>query len=376
MDSLSFHNGIFKIMQITDVQEIADFSPDTEALLLTALSKEKPDLAVLTGDQIKGYGVTMHAGNPRANAEKVIGKIISCMEKTQTPFTVLFGNHDVFCGIDKKQQWEMYRRSPLFIDQTETELDGYGIFDLPVLGKDGKPAFVIYGLDSGGYDKQSGGYRGVTEDQIAFYRKKRDEWEKKEGRLLPALVFQHIPVPEVYELMEEVPKTVKGALRGAAEFADKYFVLGNKTEPGGFMHENAAIPAKNSGEFDALCEKGDVVGLFFGHDHINSFCGTLRGVRMGYTQSCGFNVYGPGVQRGVRVFTFHEENIHGYETMTLTYRDLIGNELKRPAKNFLYTYAPSSVGAALDQAKKAGKAALLTGAAIGAVVLWNKKSKH
>lgn len=97
---------------------------------------------------------------------------------------------------------------------------------------------------------------------------------------------------------------------------------------------------------------------------------------MGYTQSCGFNVYGPGVQRGVRVFTFHEENIRGYETMTLTYRDLIGNELKRPAKNFLYTYAPSSVGAALDQAKKAGKAALLTGAAIGAVVLWNKKSKH
>ena len=48
----------FKIMQITDIQEIPAISPDTINLLEAAVEAEKPDLVVYTGDQIKGYGVT------------------------------------------------------------------------------------------------------------------------------------------------------------------------------------------------------------------------------------------------------------------------------------------------------------------------------
>ena len=47
----------FKIMQITDMQEIPAISPDTMKLLDAAVEAEKPDLVVYTGDQIKGYGV-------------------------------------------------------------------------------------------------------------------------------------------------------------------------------------------------------------------------------------------------------------------------------------------------------------------------------
>ena len=50
-------DGQFKIMQITDMQEIPKVSPDTMALLDAAIEDEKPDLVVYTGDQIKGYGV-------------------------------------------------------------------------------------------------------------------------------------------------------------------------------------------------------------------------------------------------------------------------------------------------------------------------------
>lgn len=49
-------DGLFKIMQITDMQEIPKVSPDTMALLDAAIEDEKPDLVVYTGDQIKGYG--------------------------------------------------------------------------------------------------------------------------------------------------------------------------------------------------------------------------------------------------------------------------------------------------------------------------------
>lgn len=46
-------DGKIKIMQITDIQEISDVSPDTIKLINAALEEEKPDLVVLTGDQIK-----------------------------------------------------------------------------------------------------------------------------------------------------------------------------------------------------------------------------------------------------------------------------------------------------------------------------------
>ena len=43
-------DGLFKIMQITDMQEIPKVSPDTMALLEAAIEDEKPDLVVYTGD--------------------------------------------------------------------------------------------------------------------------------------------------------------------------------------------------------------------------------------------------------------------------------------------------------------------------------------
>ena len=74
----------FKIMQITDMQEIPAVSPDTLELLNAALEAEKPDLVVYTGDQIKGYGVTYRGkGKELENAvsatvKKLLTYIKSC----------------------------------------------------------------------------------------------------------------------------------------------------------------------------------------------------------------------------------------------------------------------------------------------------------
>ena len=63
-------DGLFKIMQITDMQEIPKVSPDTMALLDAAIEDEKPDLVVYTGDQIKGYGVSYKGKNLRTPLQK------------------------------------------------------------------------------------------------------------------------------------------------------------------------------------------------------------------------------------------------------------------------------------------------------------------
>ena len=135
---------------------------------------------------------------------------------------------------------------------------------------------------------------------------------------------------------------------------------------GGFLGEAPSSPDRNRGEFEALAQRGEVMAVFSGHDHNNSFVLPHRGIDLGYTQGAGFNAYGPGKNRGVRILTFREEDPRAYETHTCTYRDLFGSRpLQDPGKELLYRCAPTGLRAAKSDLKKAGKAAAVAAAAYG-----------
>ena len=74
------------------------------------------------------------------------------------------------------------------------------------------------------------------------------------------------------------------------------------------MKENIASPFKSSGQFDSWVKQGDVIAHISATDHINCFNGTVDGIDLGYTPGAGFNVYGPGLDRGVRVFEIDENS--------------------------------------------------------------------
>ena len=69
---LKFKNEDFKILQIADTQEGSRVSPDTLALINTAIEKEKPDLIVYSGDQI--WGKSSFNGNPK-KVEEILRKL-------------------------------------------------------------------------------------------------------------------------------------------------------------------------------------------------------------------------------------------------------------------------------------------------------------
>ena len=91
-----------------------------------------------------------------------------------------------------------------------------------------------------------------------------------------------------------------------------------------------------------MSEKGDVLGIYVGHDHNNSFVVKYKGVDLGYTQGAGFNVYGPGENRGVRIFELDETAPREYKTHTATFKELCGTKIKTPVKEFIYKHAPTS----------------------------------
>lgn len=120
-------DGTFKIMQITDMQEIPAISKDTIALMERAILEEQPDLVVYTGDQIKGYGVTYKGKGEELEREvaQTIGKLLEPVTKRGIPFAVTFGNHDCQVGISNQDQfYHIYKRLPNCIGEQAEGLTG------------------------------------------------------------------------------------------------------------------------------------------------------------------------------------------------------------------------------------------------------------
>lgn len=133
-------DGTFKIMQITDMQEIPAISKDTIALMERAVLEEQPDLVVYTGDQIKGYGVTYKEKGEELEREvaQTIGKLLEPVTKRGIPFAVTFGNHDSQVGISNQDQFcHIYKKLPNCIGEQAKGIDGGGTCAIPIEASDG-----------------------------------------------------------------------------------------------------------------------------------------------------------------------------------------------------------------------------------------------
>lgn len=368
MSNLKFKNGKFRILQLTDLQDTQKTSPDTINLIYELIDKSKPDLIVLTGDQVKGYGFNFAIGDNKTNAAMTISNLMKPIADSKIPFTVVFGNHDSFGTADKDFQWSCYNLYDNFIGKDYT-------FDsIPVYSeKSDDVKFCIYMFDSHEKNK-NGKYIPITDEQLNSYKKVRDNFINKYGHIVHALAFQHIPPEDIYDCFESSNKKFYKSIQGAGIHSSKYYRLPLYAEnKSSFMGENAASPDERGDQVKTLKEKGDVLGLYFGHDHNNSFIVKHGNLDLGYTQGCGFNIYGPGKNRGGRVFDIYEENTDRYDTFTITSNDIDNFKIERPIKSFIYTHSPSSVSQAIKVAKKVGVATAFAASVAIAIVKANKK---
>lgn len=367
-------DGKFRILQLADVQEIPLFSDDTDLMLKAAVEKLKPDLVILTGDQIKGYAPSFFLGNRRENFEKVITRMMKPIVDAGVPFGVTFGNHDSQVGVTKAEQLEFFQTFPGCVAENEEHLPGAATFHLPILSsKEDKTVFNIYVVDSH-EDAVFGGYEPIDEKQLRWYRKVRDGLaEANGGKVVPSMVFQHVPMPEFNDVLERVEKKDERAMRMFGVYENQFMRLPDEIHnAGGILGEPPSTPEYNSGEYEAMSERRDVIAAVVGHDHINSFVAKYGSMDLIYTQSCGFNCYGNGVGRGVRVVDINEENPREYETSVHTYKELVGDKMQNKLRGWFYEYAPSNVDAFMYGAKRVALAAGAAAVAFGAYKLLTK----
>lgn len=314
-------DGTFKILVLADIQDDAALLSVTANFIDAAVASEQPDLIILLGDNIAGH-ITPNADR----SAKAIRAFMDILEPYGIPVAAVFGNHDDDGGrMSKEDQMKVYEEYSCFIGMDEgEEIYGVGTYNVPIFSStdDGDIVFNCWLFDSGSYD-ENGGYDRVRPSQIEWYKAKSAELKAANGgEAVPSLAFQHIIVPEIFEALDEVEMGTPGAISKYG----KFYALPETAAEGSFMGEPPCPSAVNDGEFDALVEGGDVLGIVTGHDHSNSFIVPYRGIDLINSPTCGFQSYGMSEVRGIRVFTLDESDPASYETYIVKYPELFGDD--------------------------------------------------
>lgn len=327
---LKFKKGKIRIMQVSDPQDLQFVRPTMMRMLNKAYDTLKPDLVVLTGDNILGNHLcdarigskkVIHDKEGEAGAMKIaIDKIVSPIEKRKIPFAMIYGNHDDMNRLTKDEQADMYREYKFCLGLDDGESPDVDTYNLPIYSEDGKQIkFNLWMLDSAWKDKELDKCFCMVKPQtVEWYKKKSAELkEMNGGKPVPSLMFQHIPMAETLELIEECGESDNGAVKGPE---NKYYKL--KSLCKGELKEFPSIVTSGNGQFEAMKESGDIKAVVFGHDHPNCFEGVVDGINFIQTSCASFRCYG-GRNRGVRIFDI-DEKTGNYETRFYTYKDIVG----------------------------------------------------
>lgn len=209
-------NGRFKIMQLADlhlstglgicrepipVEPVAgqkcDADPRTLEFVERLLDEEKPDLVVLSGDQVNG--------ETSPDAQSALFKAVHLLVDRKIPYAAIFGNHDDEGNLKRPQLMSILEDLPYSLSSAGPEdVDGVGNYIVEVLGrgKSTHSALTLYLLDTHSYspdERQFRGYDWIKPSQIRWFKGKSQGSKSKQHEykhMHMSMAFIHIPLPE------------------------------------------------------------------------------------------------------------------------------------------------------------------------------------
>ncbi|GAB1314855.1 Phosphatase dcr2 [Madurella fahalii] len=297
-------NGRFKIMQLADLHLSTgvgncrdalpedwnggkcEADPRTLDFVVKILEEERPNLVVLSGDQVNG--------ETAPDTQSAIFKYAQLLIKHKVPYVSIFGNHDDEGSMSRAAQMELIETLPYSLSKAgPPEIDGVGNYYIEVLarGSSGHSAITLYLLDTHSYspnERKFRGYDWIKKNQIDWFRNTAQSLKKKHKEFTHVhldVAFIHIPLPEYR--------------------SENLRVMGAWKEP-------STAPWYNSGFYDALVDEG-VVMVSCGHDHVNEYCGLSStedgnpALWMCHAGAAGFGGYAGygGFHRKIRIFDFN-----------------------------------------------------------------------
>ncbi len=310
-------DGKFKILLFGDIHETGDYEghpkfKDMQKLMIAALDEYNPDLCVLLGDNC-ATGVYMEDSE---KFRKMVRDLVAPITERKIPVAAVLGNHEHDGGHEDEIVESYGQEGVIMRNDAPAEITGNANFKELIYSSDGeKPLFCLWFIDSNNVceDKSFSNYDYVHEDQIEWFENESEKLKSENGgKPMPSFVFQHIPVPEEYDLLRkpklwELPVSVKGHSH------KKNFRYVKKKGVEGYLGEGPCAPDYNSGQFASWKKVGGVLGAFFGHDHLNDFSGFVDGIFLAQHKTAGFRAYTDGCRSCVRLVTLDENNPEKFE---------------------------------------------------------------
>lgn len=250
-----------------------------------AVEKVKPDLIVLSGDNV--YGEFDDAGTS-------LQALVAEMESYEIPWTLTFGNHDneTRKGMEWTCQQYVNAEHCMFTRGDIENVEGNGNFNIGIT-QGGVLTEVVWLMDSNGHTEQNleeNMYykEGLLPGQIAWFTQRNELLKEYNGGVSPKSIgfFHHAPRAYGEAMAENY-----GYQSARNAFMDEYgdwgvfepIIIPENTKGDiGAMHvdPNGYIDADY--EFHNLLKEYGCEGWFFGHDHKNNASAVFEGVRYTY----------------------------------------------------------------------------------------------
>lgn len=317
-------DGHFRILTVSDLHGHTEYNRKTKEGLVALLDDTKPDFVFLLGDIF----TTLLEGQGAEAVGEFLRDVLSPLFERNIPWAHVYGNHDKECGIPNEVQQKIYESMPLCMSSAgPEEISGTGNFRIPVYSADGTDVrYNLFGVDSHSEFRDiltdfglpadtrwrlpdsfgpGGGNACPLPDQVAWYMNESIAAEKAAGHRIPALMFMHIPLIE-YNLIWRNPE---------------------ETDMRGSMRESPGSCEMNSGMFLACLQRGDVKGIFSGHEHLIDYQGEYCGITLAYDAALGYDMSAHDDLRGGRVIDIYDDG--RMYTRAVKLWDLLGKKCMR-----------------------------------------------
>ncbi|KAM9965356.1 hypothetical protein ACTFIW_005172 [Dictyostelium discoideum] len=286
-------NGKFKIVQFTDLHygEAQEYDILNLIVQENVIEKELPDFVMLSGDMFSAYNIMT------SEEYLVLWEMVTrSMRKRNIPWAITFGNHDCegpLSGREIVKMDQSYSNLSLTQENIDPNIPGITNYNLKIYSSDDSSSSIsssIFIFDSDlPQCNESGSWGCVDEKQVEWYEKESDQMggggSGGGGGNISSIAFVHIPPVEVIDLWNE--NVVKG------DFGDK---------------ESCCYYTDESEFVSTMVRRGDIKGLYFGHDHKNDFHGVYQNsIGLGYGRKSGYGSYNPKYLEGARIIELTEQ---------------------------------------------------------------------
>ena len=307
-----------KVLQFTDVHiggGVMSLKKDKKALNAVAamITAEKPDLVILTGDNV--YPVPFQAGT--FNNGISTDMVITLLETLGVYYTVCFGNHDseAYSDYTREQVADKYANPELkysLFQKGPEDIDGYGNQIIKVKNSKGIVTNAYFVLDSHDYVETDmlgvmGGYDNIHQNQVDWYKENvlaidaANKAIDPSYPMFPSLLFFHIPLKEYADAWNEY------RANGSQDTENVKYLDGGYYED----DEKVCCGVGDDTLFETALELGSTKGIFVGHDHVNNARLEYKGIQLVYGMSVDYLAYigidKKGAQRGCTVISLSED---------------------------------------------------------------------